>query len=143
MTPYIAILEDEGVRTAAMRVRLRESFPQYNCVFFDNAPDMIQWLHDHLRSTGLISLDHDLGPNRIRNGEAFDPGTGQDVVNYLATKQPLCPVIIHTANYLAAPGMELMLNESGWACSRVIPVNGLEWIDSAWVPKIRKYLGGK
>ena len=23
-----------------------------------------------------------------------------------------------------------MLNESGWVCSRVIPVNGLEWMDS-------------
>lgn len=143
MRTYIAILEDDDERVAAMRGRLTESFPQYNCVFFDNAPDMIQWLHDHLRSTVLISLDHDLGPNRIRNGEAFDPGTGQDVVSYLATQQPLCPVIIHTANYLAAPGMEMMLNESGWTCSRVIPVNGLEWIENDWADEVRKYLANK
>jgi len=141
MTAHIAILEDDEGRTDAMRVRLREFFPNYEPVFFDNAPDMIEWLRDHLPSTVLICLDHDLGPNRILDGEVFDPGTGQDVVNYLSTQEPLCPVIIHTANYLAAPGMELMLNESGWTCSRVIPVNELEWIDNAWVPEIRKGIG--
>ena len=136
MRAHIAILEDDEGRTAAMRVRLAEFFPQCHPVFFDNAPDMIEWLSHHLPFTVLICLDHDLGPNRIRNGEVFDPGTGQDVVNYLSTHQPLCPVIIHTANYLAAPGMELMLNDSGWVNSRVIPLNDLEWIDNAWAPEI-------
>jgi hypothetical protein len=140
---YIAILEDDDERVAAMRYRLEEYFSGYSPVFFDTAPDMIEWLWDHLKSTVLVSLDHDLGPSRIRNGEAFDPGTGQDVVNYLATQKPLCPVMIHTANYLAAPGMELMLSESGWTCSRVIPVNGLEWIDNAWIHEIRRYLGNQ
>ncbi len=143
MRKYIAILEDDDERVAAMRNRLVEWFPEYDWMFFDNAPDMIQWLGDHLPSAVLICLDHDLGPNRIRNREAFDPGSGQDVVNYLFTQRPFCPVIIHTANYLAAPGMELMLNESRWTCSRVIPVNGLEWIDNAWIHEIRRYLGNQ
>jgi hypothetical protein len=143
MTAHIAILEDDGARTAAMRVRLTESFPNYEFVFFNNAPDMIELLRDHLPSAVLICLDHDLGPSRTRNGEAFDPGTGQDVVNYLATQNPLCPVIIHTANYLAAPGMELMLSESGWTCCRVVPVDNLEWIDNAWIHEIRWYLANQ
>ncbi|MFQ5842355.1 MAG: cyclic-phosphate processing receiver domain-containing protein [bacterium] len=142
MRTYIAILEDDDERAGVMRDRLAESFSQYDYVFFDNAPDMIESLLNHLTSTVLISLDHDLGPNRIRNGEVFNPATGQDVVNYLATQKPLCPVVIHTANYLAAPGMELMLNESGWSCSGVIPVGNLEWIYNAWIHEVRKYLGG-
>lgn len=141
MAPHIVILEDDEERTAAMRNQLSKSLPHYDCVFFDNAPDMIEWLRNHLTSTVLISLDHDLGPNRIRNREVFNPGTGQDVVNCLATQKPLCPVIIHTSNYLAAPGMELMLSDSGWVCSRIIPLNNLEWIDNAWAVEIRKYLG--
>lgn len=143
MVAHIAILEDDEWRATAMRDRLAESFPHYDPVFFDNAPDMIEWLRNNLTSTVLISLDHDLGPNRIRNGEVFDPGTGQDVVNYLSTQKPICPVIIHTSNYLAAPGMELMLNDSGWMNSRIIPLNDLEWIEYAWIPEIRKYLGNK
>jgi hypothetical protein len=140
---YIAILEDDDERVAAMRNRLEEYFSGYSPVFFDNAPDMIEWLRDHLPSTVLISLDHDLGPSRTCNGDVFDPGTGQDVVNYLATQKPSCPVIIHTANYLAAPGMELMLNESGWTCCRVVPVDNLEWIGNAWIHEIRWYLGNQ
>jgi len=113
MVAHIAILEDDEGRSVAMRNRLAESFPHCDPVLFDNAPDMIEWLRNNLTSTVLISLDHDLGPNRIRNVEVFDPGIGQDVVNYLSTQKPICPVIIHTSNYLAAPGMELMLNDSG------------------------------
>jgi len=71
MTAHMAILEDDERRTDAMRVRLRQTFPNYESVFFDNAPNMIEWLRDHLASTVLICLDHDLGPNRIRNGEVF------------------------------------------------------------------------
>jgi len=143
MKAHIAILDDDDKRVATMRNVLAESLPHYEPVFFDNAPDMIEWLQNHLRSTVLISLDHDLGPNRTRNEEAFDVGTGQDVVNCLTTQQPLCPVIVHTANYLAAPGMELMLNDSGWTSSRVIPVNNLDWIDHAWMNEIRRYLGNQ
>ena len=136
MKIHIAVLDDDEERVATMRNLLAESRPRYEFVFFDNAPDMIQWLQNHLRSTVLISLDHDLGPSRTRDGESFHPGTGLDVVNYLTMQEPLCPVIVHTANYLAAPGMELMLNDSGWTSSRVIPINGLEWIDHAWIPEI-------
>ena len=140
MKAHIAILDDDDQRVTTMRNLLAESLPHYEPVSFDNAPDMIEWLQNHLKSTVLISLDHDLGPSRARNGETFDLGTGQDVVNYLTTQQPLCPVIVHTANYLAAPGMEQMLNDSGWTSSRVIPVNNLDWIDHAWIPEIRRHL---
>ena len=143
MGGYLAILEDDEERTAAMRNRMADFFHTYEPVFFDNGPDMIDWLQNYLPSTVLICLDHDLGPSRIRNGEAFDPGTGRDVVDFLSTQKPHCPIIIHTSNYLAAQGMEMILNDSGWMNSRVIPVNELQWVDSVWVPEVQKYLGDK
>jgi hypothetical protein len=39
--------------------------------------------------------------------------------------------------------MEMVLNDSGWMNSRVIPINALEWIDSIWIPEVQKYLGDK
>ena len=67
---------------------------------------MVLWLGDHLEEANLICLDHDLGPNRKLNGIVFDPGTGRDVVDYLTTRKPHCPILIHTSNSMAAPGME-------------------------------------
>jgi len=88
-------------------------FPQYETAVFDNAPEMIDWLAIHCREAVLICLDHDLGPNRSRDGVSFDPGTGRDVADCLSTCAPICPVIIHTTNHLAAPGMMRVLEESG------------------------------
>lgn len=59
---------------------------------------MIAWLTNNLSSVTLISLDHDLGPNRERKGEVFDPGIGREVVDFLVSQKPTCPVIIHTTN---------------------------------------------
>ena len=133
MKAHIAILDDDHQRVAAMRNFLARFLPQCKPVAFDNAPDLIQWLQNHLRSTVLISLDHDLGPSRTF-------GTGQEVVTYLTTQRPACPVIVHSANYLAAPGMEQMLIDSGWTCCRVIPLNDLDWIDEAWIPEVQRYI---
>ena len=58
------------------------------------------------------------------------------VVDFLATRQPTCPVLIHTTNSLAAPGMELALEDSGWTHRRVVPYNGLQWIRTAWLPEV-------
>jgi hypothetical protein len=112
-------------------------------VVFDNAPDIIEWLHDHLEETVLICLDHDLGANRLRDGESFDPGTGRDVADYLATRKPVCPVVIHTTNSLAAPGMTRTLEEAGWSWSRVVPYNDLEWVRGEWIGRVAQALGKK
>jgi hypothetical protein len=136
----IAILEDDADRIDEMKRRISTCLQECEVVVFDNAPDMIKWLRGHLEEVRLICLDHDLGPNRDRNGETFDPGTGRDVADYLACRAPVCPVLIHTTNSMAAPGMVLVLSDSGWAHSRVVPYNDLEWIRSSWIVDVKNLL---
>lgn len=142
MTNKIFVLEDDADRTASMRELLAAHFAKCESTFIDNAPDAVEWLRGHLKETVLICLDHDLGPNRERDGEIFDPGIGRDLVEYMATQAPSCPVIVHSTNSPAAYGMQARLKESGWRCSRVVPFNDLEWVKAAWLPKVRKYLRG-
>ena len=79
----------------------------------------------------------------MRNGEVFDPGTGRDVANYLATRSPSCPVIIHTTNGLAAPGMAMVLDDAGWKNDGVVPYNDLQWISEWWLKKVSLILEAK
>jgi hypothetical protein len=140
MSHKIAILDDEPDRICEMKSRLLACEPQYHVVTFDNARDMIAWLTEHLEEIVLICLDHDLGPNRVRDGKVFDPGTGRDVADYLATCRPTCPVLIHTTNSLAAPGMAMVLDDAGWKQSRVAPYNDLEWVRGAWIGEVSNVL---
>ena len=141
MARTILVLEDDDRRQAAMRRCLSEQCSGYDHTFFDNAPGTLDWLQEHLSEVALLCLDHDLGPNRVRDGEPFDPGTGRDVVDYLVTQKPRCPVIIHSTNSPAAVGMEMALQESGWKCSRITPFNDLGWVGTSWVRMVRKCLG--
>ncbi len=143
----VAILEDDAGRVNAMGDRLKESFNDLAYIFFNNAPDMIEWLENHLHECIAISLDHDLGPSWQRNDKLFDPGTGRDVVDYLATKYPQCPVIIHSSNHRAVIGMEMALCEANWNVERVIPfvslgslIGSAEWIDTDWTETINRLL---
>lgn len=136
----IAILDDEADRIARMLATLSRAYPGWAVATFDNAPDMVAWLAQGLGPVALIYLDHDLGPDRIRDGARFDPGTGRDVADALAELSPTCPVLIHTTNALAAPGMELALADSGWKYGRVVPYGDLEWIEEAWLRKVRALL---
>src|SRR5664279_3055983 len=106
MFSKILILDDEPERIQEMTRCIRERISECQLICFDNAPDLINWLTDHLEGLASICLDHDLGPNRLRDENVFDPGTGRDVADYLSTQTPICPIIIHTSNSLAAPGME-------------------------------------
>jgi hypothetical protein len=132
----IAILEDDERRQQGMTRLLASSFPEYAAVFFDNAPDMLVWLDEYLVKVCLVCLDHDLGPSRIREGERFEPGSGRDVADFLAGHEPCCPVLIHTTNYMAAPGMILALESAGWAVDRVVPFSDLDWLEAAWLPAV-------
>ncbi len=136
----IAILEDNAQRTAAMRQVLAHDLSQYEHLFFDNAPDMIAWLQEHLDEVALISLDHDLGANRQRDGEAFDPGTGRDVADFLASHRSGCKLLIHSNNYPAVLGMRRVLEDRGLKCLCVTPYGGLEWIERVWAARVRKVL---
>jgi hypothetical protein len=110
--------------------------PEFEANVFRNSPDMIGWLREHLLRIRLLSLDHDLGPNQLKEGNTFDPGTGRDVADFLATQTPQCHVILHTTNRLAAPGMQRVLNESGWTVSQVVPYGDLDWISERWITEV-------
>jgi CheY-like chemotaxis protein len=146
MHEIIAILEDDPGRIQAMEKRLQASFPDYSAIFFNNAPDIIAWLKGHLHKCLLLSLDHDLGPSWERNGQLFDPGIGRDVVDYLITQLPQCPVILHTSNSDAEIGMEMALKEANWHCERVIPcpsldaIDSWDWIDSDWADTLKQLI---
>lgn len=135
----LAILEDDPGRTTAMRSALN-AINVRAAAFFDNAPDMLVWLRTRLADVGLLSLDHDLGPNRIRNGEPFDPGCGQDLTAYLKTQRPSCPVIIHSSNFHAVRCMQEVLSESGWSHVYTPPYQDLEWVAGAWLSQVRRLL---
>jgi hypothetical protein len=140
MAAFIAILEDDENRHLAMMETLRAAFSDYAVVFLDNAPDMIAWLRAHFSQVAVISLDHDLGPNRDRDGVTFDPGTGRDVADFLATMPPACPVVICTTNSMARPGMEMVLRDAGWTTVSVVPFQDLQWIERDWLPALRTLL---
>lgn len=137
MPSTIVILDDENDRLEAMTAVLSERLPEYGMVTFKNAPDIIAWLCDNLSSAAIISLDHDLFP---QSDDEPDPGTGRDVADFLATQSPVCHVIIHTTNSLAAPGMEMVLHDRGWTNSRVMPFNDLEWVTMWWIREVLDHL---
>ena len=101
---------------------------------------MLAWLRDHLERAPIIALDHDLGPSRLRDGERFEPGIGRDVADYLATRAPVCPVVIHSSNSPAADGMQFCLEAAGWTVTRVYPCDDLAWIERDWLAELRRFL---
>lgn len=138
---FIAILDDDERRQQTMAATLEQLQLPYDVQFFDNAPDMIPWLQEHLSQLVLISLDHDLGPNRRRQGEIFDPGTGRHVVDFLIDHLPACPVIVHSTNGYCAPGMMFALEYAKWSGHRIVPYDDVGWITQAWVKAVKEILG--
>ena len=134
----IAILEDNEERRSVMGDCLNDRFHQYEPRFFDNAPEMIQFLDHRLADTILIGLDHDLELIPAPDGELTDPGTGRQIADYLAGRPAACPVVIHSTNSAAALGMEMVLQEAHWTTYRVLPFDDLEWIAAEWLPTVRR-----
>ena len=75
-------------------------------------------------------------------GGCIDLGTGREVADYLATREPVCPVIIHTSNTVAEVGMRMTLQESGWRTKRVIPFDDVQWIATDWFRAMRRAIVG-
>jgi len=138
----IAVLEDDDRRADAMREEFSRLFPTGEAIFFDDATGMVAWLEDNLPSVSLLCLDHDLGPNRQREDAIFDPGSGRQVANFLATREPSCSVVIHSANANSAYGMQFVLEEAGWSVERVIPFDDLAWVRTEWSGRVAVHLSG-
>jgi hypothetical protein len=139
---FVAILEDNADRQAAMESCFRDRFPQYPIRFFASAVEMIWHLQRHLSEAIAISLDHDFELVQVSSREFLDGGTGRHVADYLAGEVPVCPIVIHSTNTAAADGMELTLQDAGWITSRVTPYGDLEWVPEAWMPAIRNAIVG-
>ena len=108
-------------------------------VHHDNARDFIDWLADAWTGIRLVSLDHDLGPTREREGQRFDPGTGMDVADFLVSKPPAFPVIVNSSNPMDSPIMVQRLESAGWKVRRVIPFMD-EWIPTIWLQAVENAL---
>lgn len=139
MRKNLAILEDDARRIQAMRSCVAEISPGIELAFFTDAQAMILWLGQHLGDVGLISLDHDL-PLRNAAGTVVDCGTGRQVVDFLTSFPPTCPVIIHSSNDACASGMFFALKKANWICSRVYPRDDLAWVKDAWATQVRRYM---
>lgn len=136
----VAILDDDKKRCTEMERSLRSAEPDIQPHFFDSAPDMIAWLARHLDSVALVSLTHDLGPSRFRDGVLFDPGTGRDVTDFLVEMERRFPVIIHAAAAPRNRDMVKPLERAGWPCVQIEPGKGIEWISAEWANRISELL---
>jgi hypothetical protein len=96
-----------------------------------DAPSMIVELDRHLREAVLISLDHDLYRQCEEDPE---PGSGRDVAEHLSTRNPVCPVIVHSTNSDAAWGMFNCLSATGWKVELVHHLDQQNWIRELWLP---------
>ena len=136
----VALLEDADSRADRMLALLTESFLDLEVVRFVNARTMIEWLPSNLGGVSVLCLDHDLVAQVLGDGSFVDAGTGRDVVDALVTLAPKRPVLVHSANGLAVAGMLTVLESAGWQAASVEPFNGLEWIDSTWLPVVSQML---
>jgi hypothetical protein len=142
MAMKIVVLEDNKERVAIMRARIADRFHAFESHFFDDAQDTIRFLECRLSETLVISLDNDLEMKTGSDGRCFDAGEGRHVAEFLAKKKPVCPVIIHTTNTVAALAMEELLRGAGWKTRRVVPFDDTNWIESDWFFAIRRAIVG-
>ena len=142
MAMKIVVLEDNADRVAVMRDHIADRFPMYDARFFDAAHDAIRFLESHIAETLVIALDNDLEMKVGPDGRCVDPGEGRDVAAFLATKKPVCPVIVHTTNSDAAVAMEQALRGAGWKTRRVIPFDDMNWIATDWFFALRRAIVG-
>ncbi len=142
MAMKIVILEDNIDRQSAMRACLADRFYTLEAHFFDDSGEMVRFLDEHLANTLVISLDHDLELKSGPEGRMIDPGSGRDVADFLAARDPVCPVVIATTNAPAAEGMKLVLRDAGWKTRCVVPFDDMHWIETDWFPAIRQAIVG-
>ncbi len=142
MPKIIAILEDNAERQAVMRACIADRFYTFDARFFDEAAEMIAFLESRLADVIAISFDNDLDMKPGPDGRAVDVGEGRQVAEYLATREPVCPVVIHTSNTNAAEAMKDLLRAAGWKTKRVVPMDDTKWIEDDWFFVMRRALVG-
>ena len=124
----IFILEDNEDRIHYFKQALGDS--EYHIE--RTVPEAIQWLQDHKAEVTRYSLDNDL----TVFGYEGDEGEGWQLCEWLIANTPPKPILCHSTNYPASVKMEMMCQEAGWSFTRLIPVDGFEWIDRYWKREI-------
>jgi hypothetical protein len=132
----IAILEDNRERIDAMRRWLDDRFRMYETYVSNDPETFNSTLEQRWNELLLISLDHDLFEGR----DGLPDDDGMTVATFLATREPRCPIVIHSSNTPAALRMKRMLDRKGWTVSRVIPFDDTAWIVDDWIPTVRRRL---
>lgn len=133
----ILLLEDMEERINAFRTAVA-TIPDAELVLWRNAQEMIRDLPSCLASASVISLDHDLVRTK---GSCEDPGSGLDVCEFLAKQNPICPVLLHTSNYIKVWSMMNELTYAKWDVHRTPPVGmGEKWIETVWLPRVKDLL---
>ena len=100
-----------------------------------DAPSMISEIEILLGGAQLISLDHDLYKDSPSDPDA---GSGRMIADFLSKRDPICPVIVHSANTDAAWGMFNELTSGGWKVELVHHLNQPAWIEELWLPVARQ-----
>lgn len=108
MPRALVLLEDSPGRVRAVEAWL-EAREDLLLVHRARAGELIEWLGAHLADAALISLDYHLG------GGGPDAGTGLDVALWLSTREPVCPVLVHTSDHTAAGYVVQVLSDGGWS----------------------------
>jgi hypothetical protein len=130
----ILLLEDMEKRVVAFRAAVAQ-LSGVELIVWRDARIMIFDLLNHLSASSIVSLDHDLLPERGRHN---NPGTGLEVCLALSKLKPCCPVVLHTANHIKVWPMMNELLRSKWDVYRTPPVRMDEsWIVSVWLPRIQ------
>jgi len=131
----IAILEANIKTICAMRRALQSADLERQMVYFETAPNMLQWLDENIAEVRLMSLGSDLGTPWYRNGKLIQAGAGMDVVKGLRRYQPNCSVIIHSDNKRNNAEMGVELAYQGINCSGMHCMDE-NWIENEWLPRV-------
>ena len=132
------VLEDNPRRSAAFEDAARRHLLSDGIRIWRIAAQMIGDLPAMLPGATLLSLDHDL---YRQADDDPDPGCGRDVANFLAKRDPSCPVIIHSTNTDAAWGMHNELSSAGWKVEIIHHLDEPDWIGTRWLALAAKLTG--
>ncbi|MEM6258241.1 MAG: cyclic-phosphate processing receiver domain-containing protein [Planctomycetota bacterium] len=128
----ILILEDSPARVQRFERVLHQQLPQVQPFISQTAGHMRQLIEMQMKSTFVISLDHDLHVPGVD-----DPGDGLKVAQFIASKQSSCPVIIHTSNAVKSREMQGTLEAENWSV-RLAGAIGEYWIEKDWIMEVAK-----
>ena len=124
----LLMLEDDLDRIRRFRAIVDHHYPDAVLKIARTVADFKAAYWSLTENPDLICLDHDLFTD---TPDDPDPGDGRDISNFLITRLPKCPALIHSSNDVAADSMLYSMRDAGWTVNRIAPL-GEDWIESYW-----------